>query len=33
LDKDKWVKLDGWDDAEVAKQIILDSIKMYQDSL
>ncbi len=33
LDSDKWVKLDGWDSAEASKAAIIDSIKMYQDSL
>lgn len=31
MDKDKWVKLDGWNDAATAKQAILDSIKMFND--
>ncbi len=31
LDSDKWVKIDGWKGADVAKQAILDSVKMYQD--
>ncbi len=29
LDKDKWVKLDGWDDADAAKKAIMDSIELY----
>jgi inorganic pyrophosphatase len=29
LDKDKWVKLDGWADAEAAKKAIMDSIDLY----
>ncbi|MEE9444210.1 MAG: inorganic diphosphatase [Cocleimonas sp.] len=29
LDKDKWVKLDGWADAVAAKQAIMDSIDLY----
>jgi len=33
LDSDKWVKVDGWKDADVAKQAVVDSITMYQDSL
>ena len=33
LDSDKWVKIDGWKGADVAKRAVIDSIKMYQDSL
>lgn len=33
LDKDKWVKIEGWADAESARNAIVGSIKMYQDSL
>ena len=29
LDKDKWVKIDGWDDATAAKKAIMDSIDLY----
>ena len=32
LEKDKWVKLDGWGGAEEAKQILRDSITRYQAS-
>jgi len=31
MDKDKWVKIDGWNDAAAAKQAIMDSIKMFND--
>lgn len=31
LDKGKWVKVDGWEDIEAAKQEILASVKRYQD--
>ena len=31
LDEGKWVKLDGWDDAEAAKQEVINSIKRYQE--
>lgn len=30
LEQGKWVKLNGWQDAATAKQIIADSIKAYQ---
>lgn len=30
LDADKWVKVEGWSDADGAKQEILDSIKRYE---
>jgi len=33
IDSDKWVKIDGWKGAETAKQAVLDSIKLYEDSL
>jgi inorganic pyrophosphatase len=33
LDKDKWVKIDGWSDADAAKKAIMDSIQMYRDSI
>ena len=29
LDKDKWVKIDGWDDAVAAKKAIMDSIDLF----
>jgi inorganic pyrophosphatase len=29
LDKDKWLKLDGWDNAEAAKKAIMDSIELF----
>ncbi len=29
LDKDKWVKIDGWADADAAKKAIIDSIDLY----
>ncbi|AXA85356.1 inorganic diphosphatase [Lysobacter oculi] len=32
LEKDKWVKLDGWGDAAEAKQILLESIERYNAS-
>jgi len=32
LDKDKWVKISGWDDATAAKKAIEESIKMYNDA-
>ncbi len=32
LDKDKWVKLDGWDDAATAKKAIDESIQMYNNA-
>ena len=31
LDKDKWVKIDGWNDAAAAKKAIIDSITMFKD--
>lgn len=31
LDSDKWVEVDCWKGADVAKKAVLDSIKMYQD--
>jgi len=30
LDKDKWVKIDGWNDAAAAKKAIEDSITMFK---
>ena len=30
LEKNKWVKIEGWKDADIAKQEILDSIKRYR---
>ena len=32
LEKDKWVKLDGWGNAEEAKQILRESITRYENS-
>lgn len=32
LEKGKWVKVDGWENAEAAKQEIVGSIKRYEDS-
>ena len=32
LEKDKWVKLDGWGNAEEAKQILRESITRYESS-
>ena len=32
LEKDKWVKLDGWGNAQEAKQILIESITRYQAS-
>jgi len=32
LDPGKWVKIDGWADAAAAKQAIVDSVTMYQDT-
>lgn len=32
LEKGKWVKVDGWEDADAAKQEILDSIKRYEET-
>lgn len=29
LEADKWVKVDGWDDAQAAKRVIEESIKRY----
>ena len=31
LDKDKWVKVDGWEGVEAAKKEIADSIKRFED--
>lgn len=31
LDEGKWVKLDGWDSADAAKQEVLNSIKRFQE--
>jgi inorganic pyrophosphatase len=33
LEKDKWVKLDGWGDASEAKAVLVDAIKRYDGSL
>ncbi|MCD7097672.1 inorganic diphosphatase [Stenotrophomonas sp. MMGLT7] len=33
LEKGKWVKLDGWGDADEAKRVLLDSIERYGSSL
>ncbi|HIQ15663.1 MAG TPA: inorganic pyrophosphatase, partial [Leucothrix sp.] len=30
LDAGKWVKIDGWADADAAKKAISDSVDMYQ---
>lgn len=30
LEAGKWVKIDGWEDAEAAKKAIIDSIELYQ---
>ena len=32
LDKDKWVKIDGWGDVDAAKEAISNSITMHQES-
>ena len=32
LDKGKWVKIDGWNDADAAKKAIMDSIQLYQEN-
>ena len=32
LDKDKWVKIDGWNNADAAKKAIMESIKLYQET-
>lgn len=32
LDKDKWVKIEGWADADAAKRAILNSIKMHDEA-
>ena len=32
LDEGKWVRVEGWGDAEEAKQELLDSVKLYQDA-
>lgn len=32
LEKGKWVKVDGWADADAAKQEILDSIQRYEET-
>ena len=32
LEQNKWVKIEGWDGAEAAKQIILDSVKSFNES-
>ena len=31
LDKDKWVKIDGWNNAAAAKKAIMDSIQLYKE--
>jgi inorganic pyrophosphatase len=31
LDKDKWVKIDGWNNAAAAKKAIMDSIQLYNE--
>ncbi len=32
LDEGKWVRVEGWGDAEAAKQELIDSVKLYQDA-
>ena len=32
LEKDKWVKLDGWGGAKEAKRIILESVTRFEDA-
>ncbi|MGD2083683.1 MAG: inorganic diphosphatase [Chromatiales bacterium] len=32
LDEGKWVRVEGWADAEAAKQEILDSVRMYKEA-
>jgi inorganic pyrophosphatase len=32
LEPGKWVKIEGWDNAEAAKQEIIDSVKRYQEA-
>ena len=32
LDEGKWVRVEGWGDANDAKQELLDSVKLYQDA-
>ncbi len=32
LEKSKWVKIDGWEDVESAKQEIMDSVKRYNEA-
>ena len=32
LDEGKWVKLEGWDDIEAAKQEILSSVENYNNA-
>lgn len=31
LDKDKWIKIDGWNDAVAAKKAIMESIQLYKE--
>ena len=31
LDKGKWVKIDGWNDADAAKKAIMESIQLYKE--
>jgi inorganic pyrophosphatase len=33
LEKEKWVKLEGWGDAEEAKRILRESMSLYQSSV
>lgn len=32
LDEGKWVRVEGWGDAEAAKQELLESVKLYQEA-
>ncbi len=32
LEKGKWVKLDGWDDAAAAKALIIEALQRYQNA-
>lgn len=33
LEEDKWVKIEGWEDKEYAKNLILTGVEQYQESL
>ena len=32
LDEGKWVRVDGWGDADDARKELIDSVKLYEDT-